>query len=678
MTEAQIQLQNALTTTFLANLAFLSEYDNELYHRIDELSRMIEQGTYKEKYALEFNMQDGDFDIYDIINDKYLYNKKPKKFNSDLVRKVEFDNKFSILNLPTYFIFKQKIEGVYEEDKFNLSTRLELANLTLKDTLEYSNYLKAYQEKKNKKIKKIDKFIFLGTLLGRHIPKIAEKLDAQMYLVVERNLEIFRLSLFTIDYTILAKKGVVFSIMDSNLDEVKKIDKFFSTLIFDNYLIKFSTTSINIDSYIDTILTSISSLNPETYDYNRQLYIHINRATKYIKNYNFPMFPKIKKECNILKDTPVLYLAPGPSLEENIEWIKLNQNKFYIVTVGAALKKLLDNNIRIDMVISVDESDIIEKIQFNDEILSKLHSDTITLMSNLTYENILKKLKKENLFLYEIFIPFYSENSAFNGFSVGEIGLNIITKLNPKAIYLLGLDLALNQKTGASHSEGSNSKVLKINLEDEQIRDTFSDQISLIKIKGNVKKEVVTNTIFYSSVKYINSILENKPKKLKIYNLSSHGAYFINSIAKKAYDTKLEDIEALNIIKNNLYIYLKDSSKSSLDKNSIKFLKKEYIFVEKEIKQFLENFKTTDFNSFDQLQEKIYEVLRKILENNHILLYKLFIEYCSMIFPYLLYYFNDSKIKDEDKKIKKVRDIFIIQLERICDDFKICLERVII
>ena len=222
MTEAQIQLQNALTTTFLANLAFLSEYDNELYHRIDELSRMIEQGTYKEKYALEFNMQDGDFDIYDIVNDKYLYNKKPKKFNSDLVRKVEFDNKFSILNLPTYFIFKQKNEGVDLEDRFNLKTRFELANLTLNDTLEYSNYLKAYQGNKKKRIKKIDKFIFLGTLLGRHIPKIAEKIDAQMYLVVERNLEIFRLSLFTVDYTILAKNGVIFSIMDSHTDETKK------------------------------------------------------------------------------------------------------------------------------------------------------------------------------------------------------------------------------------------------------------------------------------------------------------------------------------------------------------------------------------------------------------------------------------------------------------------------
>ena len=64
MTEAQIQLQNALTTTFLANLAFLSEYDKELYHRVDELSRMIENGTYEEKYHLEFIMEDGDFDIY--------------------------------------------------------------------------------------------------------------------------------------------------------------------------------------------------------------------------------------------------------------------------------------------------------------------------------------------------------------------------------------------------------------------------------------------------------------------------------------------------------------------------------------------------------------------------------------------------------------------------------------
>ncbi len=81
MTQAQIESQNELTNTFLANLAFLSEYDNGLYHRIDELSRMIENGTYKEKYVLDFIIENGDFDVYDVVNDKYLYGKIPKQIN---------------------------------------------------------------------------------------------------------------------------------------------------------------------------------------------------------------------------------------------------------------------------------------------------------------------------------------------------------------------------------------------------------------------------------------------------------------------------------------------------------------------------------------------------------------------------------------------------------------------
>ena len=103
MTESQLQLQNALTTTFLANLAFLSEYDNDLFHRVDELSRMIEKGVYKEKYALEFVLENGDFDILDLVNNRYLYNKNPKKINNDLVRKIQFDEKNSFFTLENIF-----------------------------------------------------------------------------------------------------------------------------------------------------------------------------------------------------------------------------------------------------------------------------------------------------------------------------------------------------------------------------------------------------------------------------------------------------------------------------------------------------------------------------------------------------------------------------------------------
>ena len=226
MEKAQLELQNALTTTFLANLAFLSEYDNELYHRVDELSRMIENGTYKERYALEFNMQDGDFDIYDIVNDKYLYNKSPKRFNNDLIRKVDFDEKSSILNVAKHFLYEFQ-EEVDRKDRFEFEDSELVSAMTFNDTWEYSKITNDFLINRKRRLKDIKKFIFMGTLLGRHIPRIAKKIDAKIYLVLERNLEIFRLSLFTVDYTILAENdGVIFSINDDTNNLEKKIMRF--------------------------------------------------------------------------------------------------------------------------------------------------------------------------------------------------------------------------------------------------------------------------------------------------------------------------------------------------------------------------------------------------------------------------------------------------------------------
>lgn len=676
MTEAQIQLQNALTTTFLANLAFLSEYDNELYHRVDELSRMIENGTYKEKYHLEFIMEDGDFDIYDVVNEKYLYGRKPKKINDELVRNVNFDKKYSILNLSSYFTRKRKFE-IDMEKRFDFTTRFDLSNITANDTYDYITALADIIDSKKKSIKKIEKFVFLGTLLGRHIPRIAEKINAKMYLILERNLEIFRLSLFTVDYTILAKNGVIFSVMDDYIKESNKIVKFLSFSLFDNYLIKLSSSKINIKTYIDTILSTISSLNPEAYDYNRRLYMYVNRSTKYLNNYKIPMLKNIEKSCDIFKNTPILYIAAGPSFGENIDWIKENQNKFFIVTVGSAFKKLLDNDIRVDMITSVDELDDFDKTQFSDDNVSKIDKKTITLMSSLTYEKVLQKVNQKNLYLFEIFIPFYKQNKAFSGFSVGEVTLEILLTLNPKEIYLLGFDLALNQETGESHSKGANSWTLKVNLDEEQSRDSFSHKTSLIKIKGNLKEEVFTNASFYASIKIADAKLTKKQETLEVYNLSTHGAYFYNTIPKKIEDVNLEDLRDISSIKANFQKYLNDNSKSSLDEESLKFLEKEYNFVDTRIKEYLEDIKNTKFKDYDEFLEKIFYILKDTLENKYIIFYYLIFEYCAIFIPYLSYHFNDLKIKNEDKKLKKVANIFATQLSRISKDFKICLERVI-
>ena len=680
MTEAQIQLQNALTTTFLANLVFLSEYDKDLYHRVDELSRIIENGTYKERYALEFNMQDGDFDIYDIVNDKYLYNKSPKKFNDNLVRKSEQYEGNYILNLPEHFSpIHKNVSIIDKTNRFDFEHMPQFNTLSVNNAWEYVNAIGDYINNKKKRLKTIKKFIFLGTLLGRHIPRIAKKVNANMYLVLEKNLEIFRLSLFTVDYTVLAEKYVVFSIMDNVIDTETKISGFLKKNYLENYLIKFSTTKINIEEYIDNILNGLHILNPVAYDYNRMLYVHFNRSTKYIKDrYKFLLFNKTKKSLNLLKNIPVLYIAAGPSLDDNIEWIKKNHNNFFIVTIGAAYKKLLLNNIHIDVISTLDQDfKALNEKQFDDESVEKISKNTIIFASNMTNENILKKFNRNNLFLYEVFSKLHKENIVFQGFSVGEITLNILLDLNIKELYLVGLDLALNQETGESHAKDSNSATTKLNLDAEINRDTYSARESLIKVKGNHKEYVYTTPMFFSSIKSLEEKVKIKSEDVVIYNLSTNGAFFNGVIPAKQEDINFNELKK---IKFGYDLFLKELNYYSSTEISLKskeILKNEIEFIEKNIIEIIDKIKNKKYNNFEELLVDEYSILTTLDINKYDFLYQILVNYFQISAPYLLYHFNDIKIKDESKKVKKIQEISIRQIISIIEDYLVCLKRVI-
>ena len=678
MNQSQIQLQNALTTTFLANLVFLSEYDNELYHRVDELSRMIENGSYKEKYALEFIMESGDFDIYDIINNKYLYEKEPKKINDELIKKVKFDQTNSIFYVPEYFTFRNKVE-LDLENRFYYEYMEEFIALTQNDMVTYASLLNDFVHNNKKKLKEIKKFIFLGTLLGRHIPKIAEKVDADVYLVLERNLEIFRLSLFTVDYTILARKNVIFSIMDNNAEEEIRITKFINIGYLENYLLKFSTTNINISKYVDSLLASLLLETPSQYDYNRQLYCHINRTTKVLdSNYKTILLNKIKEKFNIFENLPVLYLAGGPSLDENITWIKENQNKFFIVTIGAAYKKLLLNDIKIDIISTLDESVTFDKIQFDDESVKKISEKTIILASTITNERVLKKFNQNNLFLYEVLINYHKNNIALGGYSVGELTLNIILNMNAKNVYLIGLDLALNQNTGLSHSKDASTGVYSINLDMEQNRETFHNKKNTIKVKGNLQQEVFTTSLLYNSIRYLDNMI-TEDSKVNIYNLSIHGAYLSNTIPTRIENLKINDFDKIDCIYSDLLLLLKNNSRNNLSSESKYLINKEILFIQERLKKDLLEIQNSDFKNFEEFSDRIL-VLAKLIQEQEFDFFSissLIHNYYAMIISYLFYHFNDTSIeKIEKKEILKIKKIFIKQMENIFEDCIVCLQRV--
>lgn len=668
--EAQIQLQNALTTTFLANLVFLSEYDNELYQKVEALSQLIQEGKYEERYVLDFIEKDGDFDIYDQKNKVYLYDKNPKKINNALVKRVEFDDKNTIKTVEEAFL--RQYTKFYDKEYLKEEISDYAGQFLLYDINAYNKVL--HNKRKDEKIryKKMEKFVFFGTLLGRHIPRIAQKMNSYVYMVFEKNLEIFRLSLFTVDYTILAKRGgVVFSIMDDDYES--KISKFLEHDFMNNCIIKFSSTYNNTKEYTSDFLYKVLANRSTTFDYNRILYnVFKKNSLQWNNKYPKLVLKDIKNHFDYFEDKPVLFVAAGPSLGDNLAWIKENQNKFIIATVGAAYKTLLKNNIKIDFIFTLDASyKVLKEKQFSNEDVALL-SDEIIFASTITDQRILDSFNNKQVFLYETMKCFHIDNFDIPAFSIGELAMGLLINMNVKELYLIGLDMALNQKTGDSHSISGTSSSVKHNLDDEDkiIGNTqyVGLKSGLTKVKGNIDDEVYTTGVFKNSIYMISIILDNLAEDIKIYNISNHGAYFKNTIPLK--------IEDINIEKLNNIVFNKEDFKTNLTKYSNIYLQgesrekisDEIKYLEKFIKNDFEDFLKDDSNNFETFMKANMDFFENLMRYNTYKHTIIFANYFDITLNHLSFYFNRRKIKDEDKKIKQVRTIMQEKLKELLED----------
>ena len=672
------QLQDALTTTFLANLVFLQEYDNDLFQRIDALSKGIQKDEYKERFRLEFNKDDGDFDIYDIEHDIFLYDKRPRKKNLKTLSEVNFDTKgtFSILE-PFYFGDNNKIEVNENNTIFEINGRKLVDDIDEFKSILKDN-LSTYSEQK---IKNIDKFMFIGTLLGRHIPLILSKIKAKNFFVCEDNLEIFRLSLFVVDYSNLARDGnsVVFSIMEENFIFNNKCSIFLANNYHENYSIKYNTTNHNVKRYFDDIIDSLISVKSTSFNHYMVLDNVARLALSRVKNYNI-LSRNFAKDIDLLiKNKPVLYICAGPSLSDNIKWISDNQERFIIISIGAACKKLLSEDIIPDIIVTLDpQYEILNKAHLNHEIMDKIRNKVIFASTN-THEKIINKFNKSNLFLYEVIKSLNFNEGVEIGYSVGEIAATLFLNLGVKDLYLIGLDLALNQDTGDSHISDYVNRTSH-NLEkiiSSADKNFFSLREDIIKVKGNFKDKVFTTRLFNTSLNACSQNCDSqKSEDQKIYNLSKNGAY-INS-------TLPTDIKDINI--NNFEILDKISLERRLREDfsliSNKLNQSLYTELEKEkeyllgIKEFIEDDSVMIIDSFDSFSKR-YLIIEKALLNPDIkttFTTMIFAYYFRSIIPYLYYHFNNRKIKNENKKIEKVNKVMNNQLVKLINRYIMYIE----
>lgn len=657
--EAQEELQNALITTYLANLAFLNEYDNKLFQRVEILSQLINSGEFKENYELEFVKEDGDFDIYDIKNDKYLYKKKPGKYNRNAYHRTDFTSKGSISVLDNELFRAYRFDIIPEVEymcNFEYSNK-KLAN----ETLEYFNILRDdLSSYKIKKFKYVNKFMFIGTLLGRHIPLILEKLKPENFFVCEENLEIFRLSLFVVDYSDLARDGksVVFSIMEDSHEFAGSIDRFLTNKSEENYCIKYFTSDYNVNNSFDNMTNAILAHKSTTFNHHMMLENMWKNTAARINRYKTLQVLKISE--NKILNKPVLFVGAGPSLTDNIEWVKENQDKFLIVSIAATYKILFENGIKVDIVATLDpQYSVLNKKHFDKRNVEKL-KDCFVFASMNTDQRILNRFNQDKLYLYEMVKPLYTNNICYKAFSVGEMIASIILSFGFKNIYMLGIDFALNQKTGSSHMSGYTSEEYHSNFKDKKHKEEsneFSLREELITVKGNMQEQVYTNRIFALSLDAISSNFAFIKKSYQnIYNLSNHGAYITNTIP-----TKVEDLDLSSFSNNagDLKSFLDDVSEDKLSKKDNNDLKNELDYVKFVQKEFIK-FEKDKCNNFKEFKENIDKYISLIIKAKTpcSFLHIVFIRYFNVFLQYVLYSLNDKDLKYEEKKIDKIYKLF--------------------
>ncbi len=606
------ELIQTLTQIYKKNISYLKSEHQNIFEKISSFEKKS-----VENYFIDFI--DGSFELTDGKGKRY-YNCDPF-----------YDAKYRAENINS------SISGIKTIHTSPLSPNKEHSFDAKLFLNQYIDLIKKKEIDENNLF--YDKFIFIGTLLGVHLNDINKKIKAKSYLITERSIEIFRLSLFLTDYTDLAANSKLFFAIEENETNLEKIIKEFLLYRYEsNAFIKYEVASDSHIELLESCTNIISGQSKLVYPYSEFLenYICSMRNIKKLKT----GILNISVPGRVFYDYPIMFIASGPSLGENINFIKNNKNRFLIISVLSSLKRLEKEDIIPDIIISIDGNKTVENSLPNNE---KYYKNSLIIASISTHYDVFEKLNNDNCFLIQTHLSLFEKLGCVQGVSVGDSAIDIIKKLGFKTIYLNGFDAALDQDSGSTNDNLHAYNIQK-DLEITNIlREDNIDYVNkVLNVKGNFKDEVVTTLYYKMIIDSFNDITRDLRDK-QIYNLSN-GAYLNNSIPLDYNKLNLSKYEILNknFIQEEIKKILLKSSKSSFSKEDKDSLELEYTIA-------------SDFEH--------YKKNKKILKSS--ILGQIIIEYKYLVEPYISYLKNNSNIQAKvlDNLQKK-------QINIILDNFK--------
>ncbi len=518
----------------------------------------------------------------------------------------------------------------------------------------YDPYKEAEKRIDSYEIEENDRVVILGVGLGYHIFEVFKRTSStNTIIVIEPNKEIFYKAIEYFDWgELLLSPRVLFTF---TLDEFV-VTSFLNSGLQALLVPRFHVISLPYFRFYSDIEEKFHRVLQNVRDY-----IEFNLFTGFwsghlffknlLKNFKIAINnPGVNEVKDVFKNKPIYVVAPGPSLNKNIEQLKRVKGKCLIFACDTSVKPMLTKEIPPDAVATVDPYEI------NYHKLKGVKLDNSFLFGGIEgYYEIPLNFSGDKFVYYhspttsKIYDPIIGEKGIVRsaGTVLADV-INISIFMGGNPIVLVGVDLGF--PVNKYYADGSFRDELEVD-----------GNLFIEDIFGNKMR---TNRSFYNFWVYFSSYFPELTN-IKIIDATEGGAKIKGTEIKKLSETIDEyenfsyyPYDTLKEIHNKYVPASKDKIISDLDKVVEKYenlhnLVTKGIRLCNKIKDELNTKKRSDklLNMFKRLKIKEKEI-------NEFVEYIDFVDFMLQREKYQLFHFDFEKCDEvKEKKYEKVVDL---------------------
>lgn len=429
--------------------------------------------------------------------------------------------------------------------------------------------------------------IIYGLLSGLFLEELINKYEHfHSLFIYEPHEELFTLSCYFVDYESLFNKTnqeSFYIVIRGKLNPQIVKDFFGTRLITTTYFrLEYSAYAHPLIDDAKNLVDEISKTSTRGWGTYEDEIIGVQNKLSWCDG-SSPKYPILTQK--IQTPMPICVVGNGPSLNENLEFLRQNAKKFIIFSAGSTLKVLKKHHIEPDFHVEIERMDHVK-----DWLKDANLGDTQLIAADVVHPSTLEVAKNPFVFIrgascaQNMFSPKLSVD--FANPLVGNACLALAMNFTNE-IYLLGMDMGFKQD-GKKHAKGS-------------LYDTMDDKSEeFLPTRGNFSSNVYTNSLFSLSKIGMESLIKNQD--VGVYNLSD--GVFIQG-AKPLHPSKLhlknndknqaiKDIKAC-FVQENVF-----ASKNEDYNKHLRIYKKELfeLLLSKQIKTKKDLFRIIDFAFF--------------------------------------------------------------------------------